>query len=183
MSMSPHQIIAVAVRLFAVWFAIHIPGNLYAFYGEGTKFGGSHTVLFTFIAAAVALGIVAALWTFPMMIASKLLTTKADPSIPEASPDTWLALGCALIGLWILTDSLPGLIRDSLVYIYYSSQPTYGQLQGLLPSILYLLAEVIIGLWLILGAKGFRRVFRWARYAGIEKVAPTDSGDSRPPVL
>jgi hypothetical protein len=182
MSVSPHQIIAVAVRLFAVWFAIHIPGNVYAFYIEGTKFGESHTALLAFIAAAAAFVIVAALWTFPQMIASKLLSTKADPSIPEASPDTWLALGCALLGLWILTSSLPGLIRDLLVYVYYASEPGYVQVPDLIPSVLYLLAEVIIGLWLILGAKGFRRVFRWARYAGVEKVSPADTRDSRPPL-
>ncbi len=163
--MSPYQIIAVGVRLFAVWLAIHLPGELYAFYFEGTKTGQPYTTLITGGIAVVVLLVVLTLWFFPMSIARKLLSPaeSGGPS-PVASPDTWLTMGCALIGLSLLTDSLPALVRDAIVLL--SAQDDFGNVSYLRNSVLYLLVMVIISFWLILGARGFARVLRWAQYAG-----------------
>jgi len=36
-------------------------------------------------------------------------------------------------------------------------------------SVLYYLAEVALSVWLILGARGFRKIFWWASNVGINK--------------
>lgn len=165
--MSPYQIIAVMVRLFAVWVAIHLPGQLYAFYFAGTKIDQPYTGLITVGILLAALAIILGLWFFPMSIAKKLLSTAAIEQVPATTPDTWLSMGCALIGLYLLTESLPPLIRDALVL--FSSETFNDDFSALKTSVLYLLFMVAIAFWLILGAKGFRKVFKWARYAGLDE--------------
>jgi hypothetical protein len=164
--MSPYQIIAVMVRLFAVWVAIHLPGQLYAFYFAGTKIDQPYTGLITVGILLATLVIILGLWFFPMSIAKKLLSTAAREEVRATTPDTWLSMGCALIGLYLLTESLPPLIRDVLVL--FSSETFNDDFSALKTSLLYFLFMVAIAFWLILGAKGFRKVFRWARYAGLD---------------
>jgi len=164
--MSPYQIIAVMVRLFAVWLAIHLPGQLYAFYFEGTKIDQPYTGLITVGILLAALVIILGLWFFPMSIARKLLSAPALEEASPTTPDTWLSMGCALIGLYLLTEYLPSLIRDSLFLL--SSETLAGDFSALRNSIIYLACMVVIAVWLILGARGFTKVFRWARYAGLD---------------
>jgi hypothetical protein len=165
--MSPYQIIAVMVRLFAVWVAIHLPGQLYAFYFTGTKIDQPYTGLITVGILLAALALVLGLWFFPMSIARKLLSSSALEKTPAATPDIWLSMGCALIGLYLLTESLPPLIRDALVL--FSTETFGGDFSALKSSIVYFLFMVAIAVWLILGAKGFTKVLRWARCAGLNE--------------
>jgi hypothetical protein len=165
--MSPYQIIAVMVRLFAVWVTIHLPGQLYAFYFAGTKIDQPYTGVITVGILFAALAIVLGLWFFPMSIARKLLSPSALEETPATTPNTWLSMGCALIGLYLLTEYLPPLIRDSLVLL--SSETFAGDFSALRSSIIYLLFMVAIAIWLILGAKGFTKILRWARYAGLNE--------------
>jgi hypothetical protein len=162
--MSPHQIIAVAVRLFAVWLAIHLPGQSYAFYFEGSKMNQPYVGLITAAITVAVLLVILALWYFPMSIARKLLSASNPEAAPVSTPNTWLTMGCALIGLSLLTDSLPALVRDGL--ILFSARNDFANVDYLKNSVLYLLVMVIISLWLILGARGFSRVLRWAQHAG-----------------
>ena len=162
--MSPHQTIAVAVRLFAVWLMLETLRDAVAFLkppGDLPLTAIAAAILFVSVGALI----VALLWLFPQTIARKLLSSSAAEPVPTASPDTWMAMGCALIGLWILSYALPALIRDTLIWSFYTSNS--GGLPGeLLIRLLDLAARVLIALWLIFGANGFRRLFWWARNAG-----------------
>jgi hypothetical protein len=109
---------------------------------------------------------VAALWLFPRIIAGKLLSRDNAKPEPSTSPELWLAMGCALLGLWLLTSALPTLIFDT--YALLRLNP--GDDRANVPqSVVYYVVEVAIGLWLVFGARGFRRLFRWARTAGYKK--------------
>lgn len=77
----------------------------------------------------------------------------------------WLAMGRALIGLWILTYALPALIRDT--FVLPSAESLYSDASALKSWVLYNLLQVAISLWLIFGGAGFRRLFWWARGAGL----------------
>jgi hypothetical protein len=162
--MSPHQIIAVAVRLFAVWLAVTTVVSAPSSYvrlleAEGSSMSASAVVIF---AAVLALGIVYLLWRFPLTIAGKLLAPSAQEPAESASPDLWLSMGCALIGLWLLVQFVPLLARDLMVVFEgYSSDGAILKLRLATD-----LPGVLIGLWLVFGAKGFRKVFWWARNAG-----------------
>jgi hypothetical protein len=162
--MSPHQAVAVALRVFAVWLGIYglRTAVSFAFVPEKDVPGLGAAVAFL----ALTVLLVVALWFFPRSIAGKLLSL--DNAKPEASafPDLWLAMGCALLGLWLLTSALPSLVFDTyaLVYIDPTSDDWWVK-----RSVMYHAVEVAIALWLILGAGGFRKVFWWAQYAGYKK--------------
>ena len=163
--MSPHQIIAVMVRLFAVWVTVHLPGQLYSFYFQGTKFDQPQTGLITIGILIVVVALVLGLWFFPLSIARRLLGSSPLENTPPASSNTWLATGCALIGLYLLTEYLPSLVRD--VVVFSSTERLTGDFSELKSSIAYFVCMVAIALWLIIGATGFAKALRWARYAGL----------------
>lgn len=163
--MSPHQAVAVAVRIFAAWLGVTVLRNLASFaflkQSEMPGYGFSVTVI---VLAAL---LVAALWLFPGTIARKLLSPDNAQLEQSGSPNLWLAMGCALLGLWLLTSALPTLIFDTYALVRLS----YGDDRGNIPqSVMYYVVEVAIGLWLVFGAKGFRRLFWWARNAGYKKA-------------
>ena len=122
--MSPHQAVAVAVRIFAAWLGITVLRDLasFAFLRQSDIPGYGFAV----IVVALAALLVAALWFFPGTIAGKLLSP--DNARPEAaaSPDLWLAIGCALLGLWMLTSALPTLIFDTYALLRFN----YGDERG-----------------------------------------------------
>jgi hypothetical protein len=166
--MSPHQIIAVAGRLLSVWMAVHLPAQLWAVFSVAGSSGTEATAVRVTSALVLLVNVVVVilLWFFPHTIARKLLTTSATQSPPPASADTWLRMGCALIGLWIVASSFPRLVLDAFIVL---SATNSGDTTAVLDSVLYYAAEIAIGVWLILGAKGFRAVFWWASTVGVSK--------------
>jgi hypothetical protein len=162
--MSPHQAVAVTVRIFAAWLGITVLRDLasFAFFKQTDMPGYGFAV--TILALAVLL--VAALWLFPGTIAGKLLSPSNAKPETSAPPDLWLAMGCALLGLWLLTSALPTLIFDTYALVHLNP----GDDRGNIPqSVVYYIVEVAIALWLVFGAKGFRKLFWWARNAGYKK--------------
>jgi hypothetical protein len=111
--------------------------------------------------------LVGALWLFPGTIARKLLSPDNAKPETSASPDLWLAMGCALLGLWLLTSALPTLIFDAYALVHLDPGGDRGNIPQ---SVVYYVVEVAIALWLVFGAKGFRRLFWWARNAGYKKA-------------
>ena len=165
--MSPHQVVAVAVRLFAVWLAIYLIRTTPIYL---LSFGGHYTLGFVLASAALtAIGflIAAALWFFPLTIATRILPLAATTPAPAQPPEVWLSLGCFLIGLWMFATSVAGLIQNtfSLYYVdrsYGVEIPTEIK-RGIFHEVL----NVAVAVWLILGARGVRRLFTWAQNAGL----------------
>jgi hypothetical protein len=91
-----------------------------------------------------------------------------EPASP--SPDLWLAMGCALIGLWVLTSAVPALVRDAV--IVYSARGLAEDTTPVQHWMLFYCLQIAIALWLIFGAKGFRGIFWRARYAGLQQTTP-----------
>ena len=175
--MSPHQIIAVAVRLFVVWLAVGAVFGLPQMYVEVTKEMQSDALVlvFGFAGVALVLALLVALWRFPLTVARKLLSSPAPEPSSSASSDLWLAMGCALMGLWLLVVSLPEFARDLTIYRegFMTGDP------NLKVRMAYHLPAVAIGLWLIFGARGFRKLFWWAQSAG--RSHPPNDTQSLPP--
>jgi hypothetical protein len=172
--MSPQQIVAVGARLLAVWLFAHLPGQVYQFYAfvvAGVDTASASLRVFTACALIFEVLLVLALWFFPLTIARKFLRSSSAELPAPSSPDAWLGMGCALIGLWLLTTSLPALVLN--VYVLVGADNNYAETTSLRHdvshNVFYNSAEVAIGLWLILGARGFRELFWWARNAGVSK--------------
>ncbi len=162
----PHQIIAVAARLFAVWLTIHLPGQIYAFVDSDVKLHDARLRFFAVGIAIVELALILVLWLFPYTVARILLKSSRAEAAPPISGDTWLQIGCALIGMWLMATSLPALLLDTYTL---STETPPDDSSSLVHSVIYYLSQVVIGIWLILGASGFRRVVWWARNAGMAK--------------
>jgi hypothetical protein len=167
--MSPQQIIAIAVRLFAIWLAIYAVSSPLS----GFVMDAAHTshandgVAFAYFAVFGISSLV--LWFFPFSVARGLLKSADVRSAPSGSPDTWLSIGCALLGLWMLSYVLPALVSASLATFLYHS--TYQDVTGMgAYRLIFLFAELAFAIWLILGAVGFRKLFWWARAAGTSKA-------------
>jgi hypothetical protein len=171
--MSPHQTIAVAVRLFAVWLVIYVARDMLALYLEGNKQHDPHSFWIATFVSVLGAAFCLILWLFPRSVARTLLSNNSRDTPSTSSPDLWLGMGCALIGLWLLTSAVPALIRNSWILLLYRSDADTSSLRL---SYLYYVPEVLIAIWLILGAKGFRKVFWSVRNAGREE--PSNSSSS-----
>jgi hypothetical protein len=166
--MSPHQIIAVAVRLFAVWLAattIVAAPNVYAQLLE-VEFGSTSSLAVLSLMTMLVLGAAYILWRFPLTIAGGLLARSAERPAESASPDVWLAMGCSIIGLWMFAAHLPTLVM----------MLAFGGLrEWSVTTWLPHLTGLALALWLMFGASGFRRVFWWVQNAGKGQAARDDS--------
>jgi len=93
--MSPHQIVAVATRLFAVWLVIHLPGQVYGFFTEDIKLNDPSIRPLAVCFAVLEVLVILVLWFFPHTIARALLKSSATEPPQPSSADTWLTMGCA----------------------------------------------------------------------------------------
>ena len=166
--MSPTQIVAVAIRLFIVWQVVITVISIPALYAQARSLysvGWELPMLFYLVAAAIIGVLLYVLWRFPMTVAGKILSRTIEESEESASPDLWLSMGCALMGLWLLVVAIPEVASDVMAAREgYLSAPSIVKVR--------LAADVpalILGIWLIFGAKGFRKLFWWARGVGIDQ--------------
>jgi hypothetical protein len=174
--MSPHQIIAVAVRLFSVWLAVTALLNIPYYYLNAGGQSSSDAIWFFWPIVLPLILIAVGLWHFPLTIADKLLSSPESKVIEEASPDLWLSMGCALIGLFFIATTVPSLLVGLLQNRETLLSHLAGNFQYWLANELLRLA---IGVWLVTGAKGFRKLFWWVRSAGL-RPRPNVREDSPP---
>jgi hypothetical protein len=172
--MSPQQIVAVGARLLAALLVAHLPRELNQFYwliATGVDATSASLLVFAAFALVFEVLLALALWFFPLTIARNLLpeSPSEPPAAAAASPDIWLGMGCALIGLWLLTTSVPALLLNVYVLVGAGNLATTPVRHDVVHNVVYHSAEVAIALWLILGARGFRELFRWAQNAGVRK--------------
>ena len=160
--MSPHQIVAILVRLFAIWIGVNALRFIAVFYLEGVKQGVPY-ILPVILAAVISVTIVLVLWHFPQTIAKGLLKSSDAEVMPPASQDIWLAMGAGLIGLALLASALPGLISDLIIELSSDRDIRSSTVRT---WFLYYGTQSLIAVWLIFGARGFRKIFWWARSTG-----------------
>jgi hypothetical protein len=165
--MTPHQTLAVAVRLFAIVIALYAARELFSFMAFGQRDGAFSPALIVGVLLLFC-AVAAVLRFFPKSIARGLLTSSNDTPAAPYAPDTWLAVGSALIGLWLAASALAILARSLILLFIYWPDATIDR-SGLLTGVLYGAAELVVGLALILGANGIRNFIVWAQTAGTPK--------------
>ena len=166
--MNVAQIVGLGVRLFAIWLAFYVirqtPGLLFVNTRDMPDAGATAT---TVIVAIVLLLICVALWRFPLSVAKKLVPESALGHPTRMPVEQLEAAAFSLLGLWMLTEAIPHAVYIAMI-TYHSSRP--NAMVALTPydyaNIARMFAEVAIGLWLLLGAKGLRGLLHWARHAG-----------------
>lgn len=160
--MTPHQTAALALRLSAIWLGLQALGYLPWFFNMNGQQSLYVYVYTTFMLTLYVL-IILMFWFFPRTVAGKLLPSQETQAEPPATADTWLAMGCTLIGLWTLTNTLPRLVY--FLYLNHSTDaPWWAD-----SELLYVGGKLVIAVWLVLGGRGVGKIFRWAQYAAIRK--------------
>jgi hypothetical protein len=162
--MTPHQVIAVVVRLFAIWVVIYVARTAPAFYHQLTSVNDTGAVITTVVISVVTILLVLLLWFFPRTVARSLLDAKVVAREEPASADTWFAVGCALIGLWLIVPALSSVIYK-LSVLYLAQRDSEIDTTNLGLDLVYFGVEIAFGIWLLLGARGARKLFWWARDA------------------
>jgi hypothetical protein len=162
--MTPNQALAVAVRLFAIVFLIYMVRELLAFYASGLQQGDPYLLPIVAIVSVLATLFVVVLWFFPRTIARGLLPSSSEAPVQASPPDIWFATGSCLIGLWLMASAVPALARNPLVLYFFRNDSV--DMSGLRSGLLYYSIQFVVGVGLLLGASGLRKVFLWVRNAG-----------------
>lgn len=173
--MTNAQIVGLGVRLFAIWLAIYVirqtPGLIFV---NTRDLQGPGLVIVTVAVAIVLLFISVALWRSPLAVAQKLIPQSTLDQPTRLPVEQLQTAAFCLLGLWLLTEALPHGVYVAMI-VYHSSRPNASV--NLSPweyaNIAQLVAELIIGLWLLFGAKGLLGILRWARHAGTTEPSNT----------
>jgi hypothetical protein len=108
--------------------------------------------------------LILAMWIFPYTIAGKLSAPVEPQTQRPATPNTLLAVGCALIGLWTLTNAVP-----RLVFYLYLGHSTDDRRWIATPDAVLEGVRILTAICLVLGGGRIGNMYRWAQYAGIKK--------------
>jgi hypothetical protein len=173
--MTPHQTLAVAVRLFVIWLAIYVGREFFGFYSGASDKDFENALPIVVILGLVAILVLVVLWFFPKSVARGLLTQSTDTQAAPSAPQVWLAVGSSLIGLWLLASAVPALLRNTWVaYLYGPDFKAYKpNTAWLVDGLLFYTVQSLVGLGLIIRANGIAKLIWWARTAGTGETSNT----------
>ena len=168
--LSREDVIAVLARLFAVFVLIAVVRSLPAMGQSLTAEGGGWYATFFIGAFVVAPLLIAALiWVFPLTIATKLLPVMRTPRPALSAGGLELEqVGLTILGVWFFVT---GLVDAVYWYMFAKTAQDAGfRWRALDPenagAMVATGAELIIGLALVLGARGIVGALRRLRQAG-----------------
>ena len=148
--MTPHQSIAIGVRLFSVWLILNaLSTGYFVLITPGTN-GLPGTLALGIVLTLIWMAVAAVLWHFPQAVAHKLLSlddSAREPDSDRSPAENWFAVGCALIGIWLIVSSLPVLAGD--IAGAWPSMDIGG-------SAIYFVVRIVLGVGLILGSRRLR---------------------------
>ncbi len=178
--MTPINIAIVGLRLLAVYcfveaaqvFSVYGPLGLVNALANPEMFG--HNDMEAILATSIP-GVLSLLLAILLYIFSKPLARRLAPPVSDETKEIICSFEqlqtvlFAAAGLLILAKALPSMGRalDQLIKLYHSHES--GQHFMTYYSWFYfggVVAQVILGLMLLLNPKGFRNVWRWLRTAG-----------------
>lgn len=148
--MSVHQIVAVAVRLFALWLVM-ISFQVGAIAAVVNKNLDGGPVPALYFLPVISLFLAAFLWRFPMFVAHRLVPGTADTGTLRMAPRDATAAASAVIGLWALIGSIPHL-ATALGVVLATGAPVLREPSfyfGRPVDFLAVLAQCLLGLFLV----------------------------------
>lgn len=169
--MSPNQIVAVLVRLFAVGLAIYalrIATETVAFSWE---VGESNIPLYALAVLGVSIFLAALLWSFPRFFSAKLLGSVNVKKDPETlTTESALSVGFVLMGAlllyWAIADTVYWLAfyrqLDAMDAAFVTEQVGAANMAAIFSTA----AEFLMAVVLLLGNKRLSRLAYRLRYGG-----------------
>ena len=71
----------------------------------------------------------------------------------------WFTLGTALLGLWFVASAITPILRNlSVMYVFRPELINPEDLRSLRAGLLYYVVELVLGLCLLFGATGIRKL-------------------------
>jgi hypothetical protein len=164
---TPHQALALGVRLFAVWYALVIVREVLGFFTMRRPPEDPQTLVVVIGGSVVSFVILLILWFFPKSIARGLLPTSTDAPTQTLSYQRWFSLGTALLGLWFVASSIAPMLRNlSVMYVFRPELMSAEVARSLRVGLFYYFAEMVLGLCLLFGATGISKLISRLRHAG-----------------
>lgn len=166
--MSREDIIAVALRLFALFLVVTAIRH-----AAGLASLGRHEELTTVILSATAvimvltLAFAAVLWYFPLTIARKLLPSLRDAGTPLSPAGQQVQeVAIIVLGLWVLASALPDTAYWLSMVMFTSGAgfEAFTWLPENKANIVATALEVVIGFILFFGARGLSNLLYRIRY-------------------
>lgn len=160
------QLGALLVRLFALWLAVKTVLEVPIILNFLSSEKDATFRLFSLAFTILSLGFCMWLWKHPLWVTQKIMPKSDEEGEQSISANDFLSAGILLIGIWTVFEALPPLVRQ---YIWANSDEYADMVLGIdFYSHIYALAfKVVIGIWLILGAPGFRKMLNWLRTVGV----------------
>jgi len=167
--MTPQQILIVAVRLFAIFWLLTSVGHFVTAFRTLEGAGPDGYTLFGILVPIFEFAACVFLWFFPATLSRRLLKGGDTPSgtVGPALLE-WQSMIVIALGLWTLASAVP----DAAYWIVYAI--TYVGMEYRLGDVIQdrwayvtaTLVQLILGLWLLLGARGFAALLFRIRTGG-----------------
>jgi len=170
--MDKKYIVALGIRIAALFYIIYIIRDGSAFLYTMVKL--QEETNWTFI-ATIILGILILIGViilkFPLFFAGKLLPNSSEYNTNKNyGLEDIQMVAFTIVGLLVLVRALPDIIYWLIVMLEYRSEIPITELRPEdIGNIYATILELMIGFWLLFGAKGLRKILHSFRYAGIEK--------------
>lgn len=161
--MTPHQLIAAAVRIFAIWYVIFLVKEMPAKVIAVLQFNG------TIDPVKIAILIILILISPVLWFSANFIARAITPISAKDSPLPWtesrvLTIGASLIGLSVMAYALPPIIYYGTIWFLTQRSEVTGWDAQQAASLTSAFVVLAIGMWLFLGAHGLWQV--WSRIRG-----------------
>lgn len=178
--MSREDIIAVGLRVLAVYFVVQAVGFLTMGSVPLVDGNGSHSMAKDVLVPAVLFAFAAtALWLFPLSIARKLLPVARDSGSPLAIADPRLqVLALTVLGVWLVASATAHLAYWVALRHFLSGLDDYARefSPEQKAAVAMRIADLAIGIGLALGARGLLGLVE--RLRGRGPAPGTTTGDN-----
>lgn len=163
--MKKEQVVGLGVRLFAIFLVVYT-----------IRYGSSllpmtrapDNVSLLFIASFTIPLLLAALlmWMFPLTVAGTILPKmKASGRSVPLRRDEIQVVAFSILGLWVLSTAVPDLFYWS-TFVYLAKRINLSLTPSHIGNVVATVIELIIGFWLLFGARGLRGLVRVLRSSG-----------------
>lgn len=157
--MTPHQALALGVRLFVVWYALVILRELAVFLTSWRPLNDSTALVVVIVGFVLSAAVLLVLWFFPKSIARGLLPHSSDTPAQSLSYQMWFTLGTALLGLWLVASAITPILRNlSVMYVFRPELINAEDMRSLRVGLFYYVIELVLGLCLLFGATGISKL-------------------------
>lgn len=116
--MNLQQMVALGIRVFAVYVAIHSVKFLVSIPSEIADTNLASDVYISYGFGAVILLIAVLLWFFPMTLAHRIIPSTLDQSRVNLQAFDLVRAGASLIGLWLFANAMPAIIWFLFTGVY-----------------------------------------------------------------